>query len=57
MKQVWSLFAEGKVDIVIITETKLYSTFPSLQFMMKDYSEPYRDLTEIEMGKRLLCIF
>ena len=36
------LLVDGKVDILIITETKLDSTFPSSQFMIKGYSEPYR---------------
>ena len=32
---------QGKVDILIVTETKLGSTFPTSQFMMHGYSEPY----------------
>ena len=36
------LFARGKVDILIVTETKLDSTFPSSQFPIYGYSEPYR---------------
>ena len=36
------LFVQGKVDIMIITETKLDSTFPTSQFVIDGYSEPYR---------------
>ena len=36
------LFAQGKVDILIVTETKLDSTFPTSQFVTDGYSEPYR---------------
>ena len=32
----------GKVDILVITETKLDSTFPTSQFLIESYSEPYR---------------
>ena len=35
------LFVQGKVDILIVTETKLDSTFPTSQFMIDGYSEPY----------------
>ena len=36
------LFVQGKVDILIVTETKLDSTFPTSQFVISGYSEPYR---------------
>ena len=36
------LFVQGKVDILIVTETKLDSTFPTSQFVINGYSEPYR---------------
>ena len=32
----------GKVDILMITETKLDSSFPDSQFLIKGYSTPYR---------------
>ena len=32
----------GKVDILVITETKLDSTFPTSQFLIGGYNEPYR---------------
>ena len=35
------LFVQGKVDILVITETKLDSTFPTSQVLMEGYSEPY----------------
>ena len=34
------LLLRGKVDILVITETKLDSTFPTSQFLI-GYSEPY----------------
>ena len=36
------LLVRGKVDILVITETKLDSTFPTSQFLIEGYSEPYR---------------
>ena len=36
------LFVQDKVDILVITETKLDSTFPTSQFLIEGYSEPYR---------------
>ena len=36
------LFVQGKVDILIVTETKLGSTFPTSQFVIDGYNEPYR---------------
>ena len=36
------LFVQGKIDILIVTETKLDSTFPTSQFVIDGYSEPYR---------------
>ena len=35
-------FVQGKFDILIVTETKLDSIFPTSQFMIDGYSEPYR---------------
>ena len=35
------LFVHGKVDILIVTENKLNSTFPTSQFVIDGYSEPY----------------
>ena len=35
-------FVQCKVDILIVTEIKLNSTFPTSQFMIDGYSEPYR---------------
>ena len=31
-----------KVDLLMISETKLDSSFPNAQFYMKSYSKPYR---------------
>ena len=36
------LFVQGKVDILIVTETKLDSTFLTSLFLIAGYSEPYR---------------
>ena len=35
------LLSRGKVDTLVITETKLDSTFPTSQFLIEGYSEPY----------------
>ena len=35
------LLVRGKVDSLVITETKLDSTFPTSQFLIEGYSEPY----------------
>ena len=35
------LFVQGKVNILIVTETKLDPTFPTSQFMIDGFSEPY----------------
>ena len=36
------LIIQGKIDILVITETKTDSTFPLNQFAMQCYSKPYR---------------
>ena len=36
------LLVRGKFDILVITETKLDSPFPTSQFFIERYSEPYR---------------
>ena len=36
------LFVQGTVDILIVTETELDSTFPTSQFVIDGYSEPKR---------------
>ena len=33
---------QGKIDILVVTETKLDATFPDEEFMMEGYSKPYR---------------
>ena len=35
------LFVQGKVDMLIVTETEFDSTFPTSQFMIDVYREPY----------------
>ena len=39
---VLSLEVRGSVDILLITETKIDQLFPTKQFLMAGYSEPYR---------------
>ena len=39
---VLSLEVRGSVDILLITETKIDQSFPTKQFLMAGYSEPYR---------------
>ena len=36
------LLIQGKIDILIITETKLDDSFPTAQFTISGYSKPYR---------------
>ena len=36
------LLFKGNVDILLVTKTKLDSTFPTSQFVIDGYSEPYR---------------
>ena len=36
------LLVRGNVDILVITETKLDSTFPISRFLIESYNEPYR---------------
>ena len=35
------LITQGKIDTLVITETKIDSTFPLNQFTTQDYSKPY----------------
>ena len=44
---------EGKVDIVVVTETKLDSTFPTSQFCINCFTKPYR-LNRNRNGGRIL---
>ena len=36
------MLIKGNVDIIVITETKIDETFPSLQFSMEGYALPFR---------------
>ena len=36
------MITQGKIDILVITETKADSTFPLSQFSVQGYSKPYR---------------
>ena len=35
------LIIQGRLDILVKTETKTDSTFPLIQFAVEDYSKPY----------------
>ena len=50
------LFARGKVDILVITETKLDPNFPASQFLIESYSEPYRFDTNRNGGGVLIYV-
>ena len=50
------LITQGKIDILVITETKTDSTFPLNQFAMQGYLKPL-GLIEIEMEVVLLYMF
>ena len=47
------LLIQGKIDILIITETKLDDSFPTEQFTISGYSKPY-SLIETVMEEELL---
>ena len=36
------ILVQGKLDVLVITETKLDSSFPKGQFLIEGFSEPYR---------------
>ena len=36
------ILVQGKLDIFVITETKIGSSFPKGQFLIEGFSEPYR---------------
>ena len=45
------VFLNGSVDVLTIAETKLDSSFPSLQFLMEGYKRPFRlDITDKSGG-------
>ena len=35
-------FVKKHIDIPVITETKLYNSFPTSQFLVKSFAEPFR---------------
>ena len=41
------------IDILVLTETKLDDTFPTAQFLVKGFSEPYR-LNRNRKGGRVM---
>ena len=47
---------KGNVDILLVTKTKLDSTFPTSQFLIDGYSEPYRFDRNRNVGGVLLYI-
>ena len=51
------LFARGKVDTLVITETILDLTFPASEFLMEGYSEPYRYRFDRNRNGRDLLIY
>ena len=44
-----NVFVQDKVDILVITESKLDSSFPIFQFIISGFSKPFR--LEIVMGE------
>ena len=44
----------GKLDILLLCETKINNTFPTSQFLISGYSSPYR-LTVQNMGVAFFC--
>ena len=47
---------QGKLDILVITETKLDSSFPKSQFLIEGYSEPYRQDRNRQGGGVLIYV-
>ena len=47
---------KDKIDIFLISETKLYSSFPSGQFVVKGYSTPFRSDRNQNGGGLLLYV-
>ena len=50
------LLIQGKIDILIITETKLDDSFPTEQFTISGYSKPYRLDRNRNGGGVIICI-
>ena len=48
-----SILIGGKVDILLISETKIDNTFPTSQFLMSSYSSIYR-LDRNDKGGRIM---
>ena len=46
----------GNIDIILISETKLDSSFPGIQFTMEGYSQPYRRDKNDKSGGLLLFV-
>ena len=51
------LFVRGKVDTLVITQTILDLTFPTSQFLIEGYSEPYRYRFDRNRNGRDLLIY
>ena len=47
---------QDEVDLLMISETKLDSSFPNAQFYMKSYSKPYRLDRNGKGGGIILCV-
>ena len=47
----------GKIDILMISETKLDETFPAAQFLLQGFCMPYRFDRNCNGGDIMLYIF
>ena len=52
----WSMSVAQYVDILMLSETKLDSTFPSIQFLINGFSVPHRLDQNSKGGGILLCV-
>ena len=50
------IFIQGNIDILIVTETKLDDSFPTSQFFIEGYSQPYRMDRDIHGGGILIYV-
>ena len=50
------LITQGKIDILVITETNTDSTFPLNQFAIQGYSKPYRFDRNRNGGDVFICV-
>ena len=38
----WQELMKGKVDVVMIAETKIYTQYPTVEFLLENYHQTFR---------------